>query len=184
MTVGQYQEMRRNGIIGEDEPVELLEGVLVKQMGKNPPHRLATQTLRDLLPRMMPAGWYVDDQETLTTDDSEPEPDVMVVRGIRRDLTRQNRHPRPAEMGLVIEVSESTLATDRGTKRRVYARAGVPEYWIVNLVDRRIEVYTQPSGPADTPAYASQHDYQAGEEVPVRLDGTEVGRVRVDELMP
>src|SRR4051794_9689051 len=118
LSVEQYHAMIRHGILTDDDPVELLEGILVQQMGKNPPHTFATQFIRDELPPMMPAGlWFVSDQEPITTTDSEPEPDVFIVRGRRRDYLAQDRHPGPADMGLVIEVSESTLATDRGTKR-------------------------------------------------------------------
>jgi Uma2 family endonuclease len=185
LSVEQYHAMIRHGILKDDDPVELLEGILVQQMGKNPPHTFATQVLRDQLPPMMPAGhWFVSDQEPVTvTDDSEPEPDVFVVRGSRRDYLAQDRHPAPDDMGLVIEVSDTTLATDRGTKRRVYASANVAEYWIVNLVDRRVEVYTDPSGPCDDPVYRQQRDHNPGDEVPVVLDGAEVGRIRVDDLL-
>lgn len=185
LSVEQYHDMIRHGIIKDDDPVELLEGILVQQMGKNPPHTFATQFLRDELPPMMPVGrWFVSDQEPITTTaDSEPEPDLFVVRGRRRDYLAQNRHPGPNDVGLVIEVSESSLATDRGTKRRIYARANVAEYWIVNLVDRRVEVYTDPSGPGDNPVYRQQRDYNPGDEVPVTLDGTEVGRIRVNDLL-
>jgi Uma2 family endonuclease len=183
LSVEQYHAMIRHGILKSGDPIELIEGVLVQKMTKNPPHSFATQLLRDLLPRMVPPGWFVSDQEPVTTSDSEPEPDVTIVRGERRQYLEQDRHPGPADTALVIEVAESSLPGDRGPKGRVYARAAIPEYWIVNLVERRVEVYTDPTGPADEPGYRQERDFAADEEVPVTLDGQEVGRVRVGDLL-
>lgn len=184
ISVAQYHEMIRQGVLREGEPVEMIEGVLVPKMTKCPPHTFATQALRDLLPALLPPGaWFVNDQEPMTTVDSEPEPDVCVARGRRRDYAAAGRHPGPQDMGLVIEVAESSLPLDRGAKRRAYARAAIVQYWIVNLVDRRVEVYTDPSGPGDSPAYRQQQDYPAGTSVPVVLDGHEAGCVRVDDLL-
>lgn len=81
LSVAQYHELIRAGILTEDAPVELLEGRLVTKMPKDPPHRLATGLLREALQKVVPEGWYVDSQEPVTLSDGEPEPDVMVVRG-------------------------------------------------------------------------------------------------------
>lgn len=183
LTVEQYHAMGRYGILGADDKVELLEGMLVQKMVKHPPHRFATQMLRDLLGSIVPAGqWFVDDQEPVTTSDSEPEPDLMIVHGTRRQYLAADRHPGPADVRVVIEVSDSTLPTDRGVKRRVYARAGVPQYWIVNVAERQVEVYSDPTGPDPAPAYRQRRDFTVGDEVPVVLDGVAVGHVRVAEL--
>jgi Uma2 family endonuclease len=183
LSVEQYHDMIRQGILKDGDPVELVEGVLVKKMTKNPPHRFATQTLRDLLPRLLPSGWFVDDQEPVTTEDSEPEPDVAVIRGERRHYLEQGRHPGPADTALLIEVADSSLHVDETAMLRAYARARVPVYWIVNLVDRRVQVYTDPSGPADDPTFSQRRDYSPTEEVPVVLDGHEVGRIAVRDLL-
>src|SRR5712692_850208 len=129
LSVAQYHAMGEHGILGEDDPVELLEGLLVRKMTKYRPHTLTTGLVRRAL-------------EPITTVESEPEPDAMVVRGEPRDL--RDRQPGPEEVVLVVEVADSTLATDRGTKKRVYARAGILVYWIANLVEGRFEVYTEP----------------------------------------
>src|SRR5947209_7884549 len=91
LSVGQYHQMIQTGILTDDDPVELLEGWLVTKMPKNPPHRLTTQLTREALAPLLPAGYYVDDQEPMTTDESEPEPDVMIVRGTRRNY--RDRYP-------------------------------------------------------------------------------------------
>lgn len=89
-----------------------------------------------------------------------------------------------ADVGLVIEVADSSLLRDQRDKTRIYARAGIPVYWIVNLVDRRIEVYSQPTGPTAVPAYQSFQTYQPGDAVPLVLDGNPAGSVPAADLLP
>ena len=143
--------MIRASILTEDEPVELLEGWLVYKMPKKPVHRLVNQALRETLEGLAPAGWHVNAQEPITTATSEPEPDISVVRGKRHDY--KDRHPGPADVGLVVEVSDATLERDQGWKKRLYAQARIAVYWVVNLVDYRIEAYQEPTGPGEEPNY-------------------------------
>jgi Uma2 family endonuclease len=113
---------------------------------------------------------------------SEPEPDAAIVRGSPRE--RRGRHPGPAEIGVVIEVADRSLQRDRTVKGPIYAEAGLPEYWLINLVDKQIEVYSQPSGPASEPAFAKRHDYRAGEMIPIQLDGNRIGSIAAADLLP
>jgi Uma2 family endonuclease len=182
LTVAQYHAMAQAGILGEDDPVELLEGWLVRKMTKYPPHTLGTLLVRRALERLLPDRWYVNSQEPITTSESEPEPDVFVARGNPRDYGE--RHPGPAETPLVIEVADSSLHQDRSTKKRIYARAGIAAYWIVNLVERKIEVYLEPTGDADAPDYGVRQLYGPADVVPVVLDGVEVGHIPVQQLLP
>jgi Uma2 family endonuclease len=182
LSVEQYHGMISAGVLAEDEAVELLEGWLVPKMTKNPRHRVATGLVRRALERAVPAGWFVDSQEPVTTADSEPEPDVSVIRGELRQYL--SNHPGSRDTALVVEVADASLARDRTTKQRVYARAGVPVYWIVNLVDRRVEVHTEPSGPTDRPGYRARREFGPEDEVPLFLDGREVARLRVCDLLP
>jgi hypothetical protein len=182
LSVEQYHAIARAGILDENDPVELLEGWLVQKLTKHPPHSVTTRRLRRALERVLPAGWYVDTQEPITTADSEPEPDVLVAReAVADDLSR---HPGPDDLALVVEVAETTLRTDRGTKNRVYARAGIAIYWIANLAERKYEVYTDPTGPMEAPDYRQRHEYGPTDEIPVLLDGIEVGRIPVREMLP
>lgn len=181
-TVDEYHAMIKAGVFAEDKNFELLEGLIVRKMTKHPPHWIATGYLRDLLIAMNIPGFFVHCQDPVTTSDSEPEPDLALVRGDRRDYLGGN--PIPKHAPIVIEVADSSLSQDRKWKKRIYARAGVPVYWIVNLVDRQIEVYTQPSGPAKQPDFGDCQIVPEGGEVAVVIDGKEVGRLKVSEIMP
>ena len=174
--------MIRTGILEPDAPIELLEGWLVKKMIKNPAHRVATRKTRLALERVVGPDWSVDTQEAITTNDSEPEPDVSVVWGDTTKLI--HRHPRPGEVGLLVEIADSSLDRDRGPKRRAYAAAGIPVYWIVNLIDRCVEVFSEPSGQAAPPTYDVKQVFKEGDSVPLLLRGHEVGRIDVDEMLP
>jgi Uma2 family endonuclease len=182
LTVAQYHEMVRHGILTEDDPVEFLEGWLFTKMSKNPSHRIATRRARERLSQLLPAGWYVDAQEPITTSDSEPEPDICVVRGETEDYP--DRHPGPADVALVIEIADTTLNRDRTIKSRVYARAGVPTYWIVNLVDQLVEVYTVPSGPAERPSFRDRSEYRAGDLLTLTIEGRAIAQIPVEDLLP
>lgn len=181
LSVAQYQAMASLGILRPEDRVELLEGWLVVKTTKNPPHRIATREVRLALERVVPHGWYVDSQEPIVTADSEPEPDAAVIRGESRDYSSQN--PPAGQVGLVVEVADASLLRDRRLKGRIYARAGIPIYWIVNLVERRVEVYAQPAGDGPLAAYGSRHDAGEGESVAVTLDGVEVGNLAVSVLV-
>lgn len=182
LTVEQYRAMARAGILEEGAPIELLEGLLVSKMTKYPPHRVATQLLLDALRAALPQGWHVAVQEPVTLADSEPEPDLAVVRGGYRDYLEH--HPGPADLALVVEVADATLTRDQVGKRRIYARAGIVVYWVVNLVDGQIEVSSDPSGPVERPSYRRQVTYLPGDELPVLVEGAEIGRLRVADLLP
>ena len=88
------------------------------------------------------------------------------------------------DIGLVVEVADTSLLRDQRDKTRIYARGAFPIYWIINLVDRRVEVYTQPSGPTAVPAYGTFQTFQPGDSVPLVLDGAAVGTVPVNDLLP
>lgn len=182
MRVEQYHAMIRAGILTDDDPIELLEGLLVLKMAKNPRHRVVTGLVRQALEQVITKSWYVDSQEPITTIDSEPEPDGTVVRGNRLDYL--DYHPSPADIALVVEVSDATLRRDRGTKKRIYARAGIPVYWIVNLVQNQVEVYTGPVKTTEPPEYQQRKVYKAGDSLPVLLDGVEIAQIAVDSLLP
>jgi Uma2 family endonuclease len=176
LTVDEYE---RIGEMLDDRRLELIDGYLVKKMPKNPEHSWSTKQVFKALERLLPIGWtWRTEQPVRIPAYDEPEPDVSILRGADDDY--MHRKPRPADVALLVEVSESTLATDRGEKLRAYARAPIPIYWIVNLVDRQVEVYTVPS----VDGYTNRQDFLPGQQIPVVIDGQQVGQIAVDDILP
>ncbi len=129
----EYERLIDAGMFRPGERLELLDGQLVVREPQGSLHATAVGLIEDALRACFGSGWVVRVQMPIALDDeSEPEPDVAVVAGARRDYELSH----PARPALVVEVSESSLGQDRGDKAGLYARAGVPEYWIVNLVSR------------------------------------------------
>jgi Uma2 family endonuclease len=181
-SVPEYHRIGELGVLTDHDRVELLEGWIVPKMIHNPPHDNSVELIDEALRPLLPAGWRLRIQSSITTSDSEPEPDLVVVKGTARQ--RAKRHPEPAEVALVVEVADSSLETDRDTKARLYARAGVPRYWIVNLGERQLEMMSEPSGPAAEPAFAAREVARAGERVALIIDGMTVGHIEVSDLLP
>ena len=123
------------------EPIELIGGELIVAEPQGIYHASAIQRVDYAVRAVLPPGWVVRVQSPVSLDDeSEPEPDVAVLAGTLEDY----RHAHPTRPRLVVEVAESSLTFDRRDKGSLYARAGLPEYWIVNLVDRVLETYRDP----------------------------------------
>jgi Uma2 family endonuclease len=181
-SVAGYQRMIETGILTPDDKVELLENYVVLEMPRNPPHDGTIDLINAALPRVLPSGWLLQVHQTIVLSDSQPEPDFAVVRGVPRSFLAH--HPGAADVGLVIEVADSSLLHDQRDKARIYARGRIPSYWIVNLPDARIEVYTQPSGLVDAPDYTAQQTYGPRDDVPIVLDGNTVASVPATELLP
>ena len=145
----EYDRLIDLGMLHEDEPVELVAGRLIVAEPQNDPHARAIELVADTLRTAFGPGWRIRVQLPLALGaDSEPEPDVAVVRGTPRD--RQRGHPSSA--ALVVEVADSSVRLDRGLKARIYARARIADYWVVNLVDRSVEVYREPTTGGRRPA--------------------------------
>jgi Uma2 family endonuclease len=172
----------RAGILTDEDRVELLEGAIVQKHRKTPGHSFSTRTVRRELQDLPLPECFVDCQDPITTEDSEPEPDVSVIRGDIRDYFE--RHPLACEVPLIVEVADSSLRQDRELKKRIYARASMPVYWLVNLIDRRIEVYADPTGPAERPDYRERQNFGPADVLPVFIDGNEIGRLNVADLLP
>ncbi len=180
-SVAQYQRMVEKGILTENDRVELLEGWIVAKMPHNPPHDGTILMLQTALLALLPSEWVLRIQSSLVLRDSLPEPDLVVARGPARRYLQA--HPRPRDAGLVIEVADASLGDDRVIKGRMYARARVPVYWLVNIPDGRIEVYTQPRA-GRSPEYRQRDDYQRSDTIPLILDGRQLGTVSVRDVLP
>ena len=149
----EYDRLVEMGLF-TGERVELLDGLLVAREPQNSPHATAVLLVRQSLERAFGEGWTVRSQLPFALDDdSEPEPDAVVVRGKPRDYV----HAHPTRCALLVEIADSSLLLDRRKKVVLYARAGVTDYWIVNLRDRVLEVHRAPRRRArtDGPRYAS-----------------------------
>jgi len=181
LTVPEYHKLIEIGILAEDDRVELLEGHMVMKMPPNPPHSNVITNTTEALVHRLPNGWRLRCEQPITLSDSEPEPDFVLARGDR--ATFSARHPEAKEIGLVVEVADSSLVVDRADMSRIYARADIPIYWIINVVDRQIEVYTHARPNDPTPAYGSRTDYKLGASIPFVLDGQTIALIAVDEFL-
>jgi Uma2 family endonuclease len=180
LTVDQYEQMGRAGILSENDRVELVEGLLYRKPMKKGAHSIASRESAAALSRLVSSKAYFvtrEDPVRIPGRSGMPEPDISVVRGRSRDFIEQ---PDAGDVPLIVEVSDKTLAFDRTDKLGSYAGGGIPVYWIVNLVDRQVEVYTNP----DPTGYQSSQVFKPGQEVPVVIDGTEVGRIPVSDILP
>jgi Uma2 family endonuclease len=172
LTVGQYHGMIEAGILEEGEPIELLDGLLVRRnrgegMTTNPLHVLAVSKLNvRIVAGLGNQLCHVRMQSPITLPPrDEPEPDLVIVRGRLEDFA--DHHPGPADVTCVIEVAGSSLGRDRTVKQRIYATAGIPQYVIVNLVRSRVEVFADPD-PAQG-RYRRRTERVAGEEIALLL---------------
>jgi Uma2 family endonuclease len=181
-TVDEYHRLVQIGMLAEDEPVELLEGWITPKMPRSPLHDSTVDLLADLIRPLLPPGWRVRTELAVTTSDSEPIPDLAVTLG---PATRYRQtHPLPADVEVLIEVADSSLSRDRNEKARLYARASIATYWIVNLQDVQIEVYTDPTGPDASAHYRRRQDFRSGDSVPLVIGGQQVGAIAVADLLP
>jgi Uma2 family endonuclease len=174
-TVDEVNRMAAQGILGEDEPVELLDGELLIVSPQDPRHGATVAALARRLTDLYRVDAHLRPQLPLNAaPDSLPEPDLAVVKG--QPLDYQHRHPVGVETLLVVEVARASQAVDR-RKAQIYAAAGVPIYWLVDLTERRIEVFSQPS-PAGI--FTLRRTLNPGEEV--HLPGLDL-RLAVSEIV-
>ena len=178
-SVAEYHRLGEAGILAEDDRVELLDGCIVRKMIHKPRHDATIARSNNALRRRLPDGWDVRVQSAMTTDDSEPEPDLAVVRGPEDRYAA--RHPGASDIALLIEVADFSLAHDREFKGPLYARAGVREYWIVNLVDDRVEVCSQPDSRRSR--FSSRRDHGPGEVIPLVMGGRKIADIPVEEFL-
>ena len=173
-TVEEYGRMGEAGVFSPGVRVELIEGEIVDMPPIGDRHAACVGWLTRTLTLLLQHVALVWARNPVRLDDySEPEPDILVLKP--RDDFYRNGKPRPEDVLLLIEVSDSTLAFDRKRKISLYARRGIPEVWIVNLVDERVEMFADPSG-----AYQTTATFSRGEEVQsralaaLRLDVSEI----------
>jgi len=183
-TTDAYDRMVAHGLFSPGEHVELIDGEVVNMTPQGSAHATAVLLMQRQLQSVFGIGFHVRPQLPLVADlRSEPEPDISVVRGDVRDYSEI--HPSARETVLVVEVADSSLEYDRVTKGGLYARAGIPEFWIVNLIDLQLEVYR---GPRPDPAarfgwgYAERFSVSSGQSAsPLEMPSAAVA---VRDLLP
>jgi Uma2 family endonuclease len=174
----QYDLMVEHGILGPGNRVQLIEGDIVEMAPLLEPHALAIGLAQDLLPLVFGAGFHVRVQSLVALGErSEPEPDVAVVRGGRRDYF-PGRPGVPGTLALALEVSDSTLPFDRNQKASMYAKEGVLDYWILNVRDRQLEVQRVPE-----PMPEARYGYGYRERFVVPVDGEVAPLAAPDKLV-
>ncbi len=182
LTVRQYEKMIQAGIFRDDDRVELLGGILVDMKTKYDPHNFTVDALGADVRGAVAPEWTIREEKSIVLGRfSGPEPDLAVARGPRNRY--RSRSPIPVDLGMLIEVPDSSYAKDRGQKWRQYAAARIPVYWIVNLPQAQIEVYMGPSGKGKSAAYANVGVYGRDDWVPVFLEGKELGGILVNEVL-
>lgn len=180
-TVAEYHRLIELGIVKKADRCELIHGVIVEKPRVNPPHAATVRRLMRLLAALIGDAAVLQIQLPITCSDSEPEPDAAILIGTEEDY--EYRHPGPRDVVLLVEVSDSTLDDDTTTKLQLCAAEKIAQYWVVNLIDRRVEVYTTPRG-GRTPAYRTRIDFRPGQAVPVVVGKKTVGSIPVSELLP
>ncbi len=172
----EYDQLVAQGAFQPEERVELIEGEILTMTPQNRPHATTVMLVQEALREAFGPGVHVQVQLPLALGTSEPEPDLAVIPGSPRDYLGH-----PSQARLVVEVSDTTLAFDRKRKGPLYAQAQIAEYWIINLIDRIVEVYREPIETVDGWHYRLVHRAGPGERVtPVAA----TAEVRVDDLLP
>jgi Uma2 family endonuclease len=143
-TVAEYEQMVQAGILREDDRLELMDGEIFEMAPIGSRHAACVRRLQRLLTQALSEQALVDTQNPLRLHDySEPQPDVVILRH-RADLYASG-HPQPGDVFLVVEVADTSLAYDQETKVPAYARSGLPEVWVVDLISEGVHVYRTPS---------------------------------------
>jgi Uma2 family endonuclease len=179
MTLEKYESLIASGFFAKRDDVQLINGYLVTRMADSPLHGAVLEAVRIAIGAILVAAWHTRSQSGLRipAQVSIPRPDLAVVRGGPRDYLA--RYPEPADTALVAEVSISSLDEDRAMAD-IYAAGGIPVYWIVNVDDGQVEVYSNP-GPS---GYRSHHVLAPGHVLSVVIDGVEIGEIPVAEILP
>lgn len=174
-TVEEYHEMGRAGVLSEDARVELIDGEIVEMTPIGTRHLACVVSLNHLLMHAAGGGYFVSVQNPITLNDgTEPQPDLSLLR---TKPDPDGKLPGPDDVALVVEVSDTTLTYDKNVKLPRYASAGVPEVWIVDLAERKVEVHSEPS----PQGYRALRTFVSGE----RVSSSSVGELSppVDEIL-
>ncbi len=169
------------GLFADEELVELWEGQVVRKMAKSLPHAMSYGLAVEAFFRVLPPGWCVWPENPLVIGPKAvPLPDLTILRGRLKDYW--DRHPQASDVGLIVEVAQTSLRTDIGSKLQGYARAGIPAYWVIDLIHSEVRTFADPS---DSEAKdRTEIAYRRGQSIPLTLDGVAIPPIPVDDLLP
>jgi Uma2 family endonuclease len=185
LTIDLVSRMVEAGLIPQDRRVFLLQGRLYEKRAKTQAHGYVGAAIVRAVNRRLPDGWSLWPERTVVLDPTNaPLPDFAVVRGANPlDFATPERYPGPRDIGLLIEVAVTRLHDDLTTALELYARAGIPVYWVVDVPGRRILVHTEPRVVDGQGEYARVATFRPGQSLPLVLDGQEVALIPFDELL-
>lgn len=181
LSVDQYHRMIAAGILRCGDPIELIEGWLIAKEQQSPPVACTIGCVDSVLRRQLPEGWSIRIRSSITTADSEPEPDVAVVRHTPDEYW--TRHPGPKDTALVVEVTETMTQEERTMLGRMYARARIPQFWIVNAKQWIIEVNTKPQA-GKPPRYRERRLLTAADSVSLAIGTRLIGPLSAARMLP
>jgi Uma2 family endonuclease len=179
MSLEQYESLIATGFFSKQDDVHLINGYVVNRMAESPLHGAICDLIRLAIEVFLVGGWLARSEKGLRIPArvSIPRPDLAVVRGTPRDYLK--RYPDASEAALVAEVSISSLEEDRA-KADIYAAGGIPVYWIIDVDDGQVEVYSNP-GPS---GYQSHEVLAPGHVLSVVIDGVVIGEIPVADILP
>lgn len=185
LDVDLFARMVESGLVPRDRRVFLLEGRLFEKMAKTKAHGSVGASVTRAIDRRLPDEWSLWPESTIVLDPlNAPLPDFAVVRsGDLLGRAAPERYPGPGDVGLLIEIAVSSLRADLTAALEMYARAGIPVYWVVDVVGRRILVHDEPKVVEGRGEYARVEIFRAGDAPPLTLDGREVARVPFEEIL-
>ncbi len=181
VTLEEYRRRAALGQVGDSSGFELLEGVVVAKSPQSLRHESALEKLQDVL-RVVPEDWMIRVQQSLALGDSQPEPDIAVVKRVLDGYV--SAPPLGRDVVLVVEAADATLLNDRRLKQRIYSRAGILNFWVLNLLDSQLEVFSNPSGPVPMPGYQEHRIYRIEDRISLLIGLDDLGVIRVGDLIP
>ncbi|MGL5939325.1 MAG: Uma2 family endonuclease [Waterburya sp.] len=166
-SIEDWHELVESGVL-EDKPVQLLEGEIIEMSPEGIPHSYTNRNVVKYLRNLLEGLAEVIQAQPITLDNSEPQPDVTIAR-LPETIYKQH-HPYPEDIYWLIEISNKTLKIDKTKKSKTYARNGIPEYWIIDLINKKLIVYTQPQGDS----YTQVQEFATGTVAPQAFPNKEI----------
>jgi Uma2 family endonuclease len=184
ITSDQFFALAEAGVFDNDQRVFLWDGRIIAKMAKTVPHAMTAVRIADLIRPRLPQGWFICPEGPIQLGRwNAPLPDVAVVRGTTETYQDKNHHPSAEDLGLVVEVSFTSLARDLGIRSEQFATANVPVYWVADIQGRRIIEHREPQIVDGIGNYASVKIYGHTDEIDVILDGQSIAKLPIAAML-